>query len=201
MDLPANCFYNVSNAWYWNGNDAIVLAKGSVNDVSHATIVDVFGKVGEDPLGGWTNDPATGFTSSGYSWTENHTLKRKKTVLSGDTDPINSFDPSLEWDSIAQDSWDNLGAHECDCAGSSSVSEMSKGVVSYTLYPNPVKRGELASITSNTNIKNVIVTNILGEQVKSSNPIKTSSFSKGTYIIDIEFSNGSFSNNKLIIRD
>ena len=50
-------------------------------------------------------------------------------------------------------------------------------------------------------IKNVVVTNILGEQVKSSNPIKTSSLSKGTYIIDIEFSNGSFAKNKLIIHD
>ena len=48
LQLKADAFYcpdyNTSNAWYWNGNDAIVLAKGSVNDIPNAEIIDVFGK-------------------------------------------------------------------------------------------------------------------------------------------------------------
>ena len=189
--------YNISNAWYFNGNDAIVLARGSVSDIPNSIIVDVFGKVGEDPIGGWNDNAATGFTSSGYSWTENHTLIRKNTVLSGDVDPIDSFNPSLEWDSLAVDSWSNLGSHQCDCAGSTNIDEMHK--VYYNLYPNPVKQGEIVTLESNINIKNITLTNILGGKVSFHNSIITTNLTEGIYILDIEFINGEHSNSKLII--
>lgn len=190
--------YNISNAWYFNGNDAIVLARGSVNDITNSTIVDVFGKVGEDPLGGWNDNAATGFTSSGYSWTEDHTLIRKNTVLSGDIDPIDLFNPSLEWDSLAEDSWSNLGSHQCDCAGSTNIDEMNS--VSYALYPNPANQGEIVTVESNIIIKNITATNILGGQVSFHNSISTSNLADGIYILDIEFVNGKHSNSKLIIK-
>ena len=189
--------YNTSNAWYWNGNDAVVLAKGSVNEITNAVIVDVFGKVGEDPIGGWNDNASSGFTSSGYSWTEDHTLIRKNTVLSGDILPTDLFNTSLEWDSLAEDSWSNLGLHECDCAGSTAIDEMDK--LSYILYPNPAKKGQVVSVKSNVITKNIITTNILGEQVSFDNFINTSGLGKGIYIVDVEFANGRHSNSKLII--
>jgi hypothetical protein len=189
--------YNISNAWYWNGNDAIVLARGSVSEINNIIIVDVFGKVGEDPVGGWNDNAATGFTSSGYSWTEDHTLIRKNTVLSGDIDPIDLFNPSLEWDSLAEDSWSNLGSHQCDCAGSTTIDEKNK--VSYALYPNPANQGEIVTVQSNIIIKKITVTNILGDQVTFYNSINTSNLAEGIYILDIEFANGKHSNSKLII--
>ena len=190
--------YNTSNAWYWNGNDAIVLARGSVNEITSAEIVDVFGKVGEDPVGGWTDNAATGYTSSGYSWTEDHTLIREKTVLTGDIYPVDDFNPSLEWDSLAEDSWSNLGLHECNCAGSTTIDEIDK--LSYILYPNPAKKGQVVSVKSNVISKNIITTNILGEQVNFDNCINTSDLGKGIYIVDVEFANGRHSISKLIIK-
>ena len=191
--------YNVSNAWYWNGNDAIVLAKGSINEITNATIVDVFGRVGENPSSGaWTADTSSGFTQGAW-WTMNHTLIRKSDVLFGDTDPIDLFNPSSEWDSIPEDSWGDLGKHECDCANASSIGGIHN--ISYKIYPNPAKNGETVSIATHTNIENIIVTNMLGEQVKSYNSINTSGFASGSYIIDIEFSNGILAKEKLIIRD
>jgi hypothetical protein len=189
--------YNTSNAWYWNGNDAIVLARGSVTEITNAIIVDVFGKVGEDPIGGWNDNAASGFTSSGYSWTEDHTLIRKNTVLSGDIDPIDLFNASLEWDSLAEDSWNNLGSHQCDCAGSTNIDEMNK--VSYALYPNPAIQGEIVTVKSNIIIKKITATNILGSQVSFQNSINTSNLVEGIYILDIEFANGKHTNSKLII--
>ncbi|MEC9209008.1 MAG: T9SS type A sorting domain-containing protein [Bacteroidota bacterium] len=201
LQVKADAFYcpdyNTSNAWYWNGNDAIVLAKGSVSAISNAIIVDVFGKVGEDPIGGWTNIASSGFTSSGYSWTQDHTLIRKSTVLSGDTDPVDLFNAGLEWDSIPEDTWDNLGSHACDCAGSTAINDMDK--VSYTLYPNPVNQGASVTVKSNIIIKKIITTNILGEQVNFDNSINTNALAKGIYIVGVEFSNGMYSNSKLII--
>ena len=107
--------YNISNAFYFNGNDVIVLAKGLINDILNAEIVDVFGKVGEDPIGGWTDNAATGYTSSGYSWTTNHTLIRKYNIQNGDPNGLDLFNPSLEWDSLPMDSWGDLGMHNSIC--------------------------------------------------------------------------------------
>ena len=190
--------YNVSNAWYWNGNDAIVLAKGSINEITNATIIDVFGRVGEDPgSGAWTADTASGFTQGAW-WTMNHTLIRKSSVLVGDTDPIDLFNPSAEWDSIPEDSWGDLGVHECDCSNMSSIRDAQN--ISYKIYPNPVQQGDIVSIASLNSIKNVFITNILGEQSKSYNSINTSGLAIGSYIIHIEFINGSFAKEKIIVR-
>ena len=54
--------YNTSNAFYWNGNDAVMLAKGTLPASASANvtssvgfmIIDIFGKIGEDPGTAWT---------------------------------------------------------------------------------------------------------------------------------------------------
>ena len=59
LQVKADAFYcpeyNVSNAWYFNGNDAVVLAKGTTNDINNSVVVDIFGKIGEDPCVAWTS--------------------------------------------------------------------------------------------------------------------------------------------------
>ncbi len=115
--------YNVSNAFYFNGDDAVILYKGDLTglqgtDIINSTnipglaVVDVFGKVGEQPLnnqgqdsnptGGWsTAFPYAGGPSGGTVVTVDHSMIRKSTVLHGATNPIPSFfDPLLEWDTI-----------------------------------------------------------------------------------------------------
>ncbi len=85
-----------SGSLNFNGNDAIVLKKGSV-------IVDVIGQIGFDPGSEW---------GSGVQSTAENTLVRKSSVSSGDTNPNDIFDPSSEWDGYATDSFGNLGIHE-----------------------------------------------------------------------------------------
>ena len=175
---------------HMNGNDAMVLTK-------NGTVIDVIGRVGEDPASGaWTDDAASGFTM-GTWWTMQHTLIRKNTVLYGDNNGLDLFDPSAEWDSLVVGSWGNLGSHTCDCINTSSVNDSKK--ISYIIYPNPVNLGDAVSINTNLAVKNIIVTNILGESVRFSNTINTNNLSKGIYIVNIEFINGKFAENKLII--
>lgn len=111
--------YNVSNAWYWNGNDAILLGKGTLpssstsvinaNNVTGFAIVDVFGKIGENPAnetgtssgndGAWSSQfPYS--TGLGVLITKDHSMIRKSTILKGQTTNPSFFDPLLEWDSI-----------------------------------------------------------------------------------------------------
>ena len=68
--------------WDFNGDDAIVLKRG-------ATVLDVIGQVGFNPGTSW---------GSGSTTTQDHTLRRKRSVSTGDTNPSNAFDPAVEWD-------------------------------------------------------------------------------------------------------
>jgi len=86
-------------AWF-NGDDAVVLRKGTA-------IVDVIGQIGFDPGTEW----GTGLVS-----TQDNTLRRKATVCQGDTDGSNAFDPSVEWDGFATDTFAGLGSHTANCA-------------------------------------------------------------------------------------
>jgi predicted extracellular nuclease len=87
------------SGWF-NGDDAVVLRKGT-------TIIDVIGQVGIDPGTEW----GTGVTS-----TADNTLRRKPSIQAGD--PISdAFDPAVEWDGFATDTFDGLGAHVIDDDG------------------------------------------------------------------------------------
>jgi predicted extracellular nuclease len=90
-----------NGAGWFNGDDAVVLRKGTI-------VLDVIGQVGFDPGTEW----GTGLTS-----TENNTLRRKGTVCAGDTNTGDVFDPSIEWDGLATDTFDGLGTHPDPCGG------------------------------------------------------------------------------------
>ena len=177
---------------HMNGNDAMVLTK-------NGQIIDVIGKVGEDPASGaWTDDAASGFTMGSW-WTAQHTLIRKNTILYGDNNGIDLFDPSLEWDSLVIGSWNNLGVHTCDCIGTTVINDANS--ISYVVYPNPANIGETITVNTKEKIKNIEVINLLGEKVftEFSNKITTSSLAKGTYILKMNFSNSRVIENKIII--
>ena len=111
--------YNTSNAFYWNGNDAVMLAKGTLpasattlinaTNVPNFTIIDVFAKIGENPAnetgssagndGAWsTSFPYS--TGLGVLITKEHSMLRKAAIKKGVTSNPSFFDPLLEWDSI-----------------------------------------------------------------------------------------------------
>jgi predicted extracellular nuclease len=84
-----------NGAGWFNGDDAVVLRKGT-------TIVDAIGQIGVDPGSEW----GTGLTS-----TADNTLRRKAAITAGDTNGSDAFDPSTEWDGYATDASDGLGTH------------------------------------------------------------------------------------------
>ncbi len=86
-----------SAGWY-NGDDAVVLRKGT-------TIIDVIGQIGVDPGSEW---------GSGLASTADNTLRRKATIQAGDPNGNDDFDPALEWDGFATDTFDGLGWHTID---------------------------------------------------------------------------------------
>ena len=148
---------------HMNGNDAMVLTK-------NGTIIDVFGKVGEDPGICWTDNVASGCVSGtattgfnpGTWYTTGHTLIRKSTVLKGDDNGLDLFNPSLEWDTLPVGTWNNLGSHVCACITTTSIDE---NAISYVMYPNPANIGNTVTINANAKIESIDVVNILGKKV------------------------------------
>lgn len=111
--------YNTSNAFYWNGNDAVVLAKGTLPanaatvispaNVPGFALVDIFGKIGENPANSTGssagNDGAWATTfpynnGQGVLVTKDHSMLRKASIQKGVTTQVAFFDPMLEWDTI-----------------------------------------------------------------------------------------------------
>jgi predicted extracellular nuclease len=82
------------SGWF-NGDDAVVLRKGT-------TVLDSIGQVGFDPGSEW---------GAGLTSTADNTLRRQGTVQAGDTNPTDAFDPAVEWDGFATDTFDGLGSH------------------------------------------------------------------------------------------
>jgi predicted extracellular nuclease len=84
-----------NGAGWFNGDDAVSLRKGT-------TVVDSVGQVGTDPGAEW---------GSGLTSTMDNTLRRKLLIESGDTTISDAFDPAVEWDGFATDTFRGLGAH------------------------------------------------------------------------------------------
>lgn len=109
--------YNTSQAFYWNGDDAVALIKGTltsdpnqvVSTIQGIQVYDIFGKIGEQPTnvtgttspaGGWSTEfPYTGV--NGVIVSQDHSLIRKASIKVGVTSPLISFfNPLAEYDSI-----------------------------------------------------------------------------------------------------
>lgn len=200
--------YNMADQWapvypsplYMNGNDVMTLSK-------NGTIIDIIGKIGEDPGEAWTDDATAGFTDAngGAWWTKNHTLVRKASVKSGvKTSPI-LFNPAAEWDSLSINTWTNLGTHECDCSsgGPSSIEDKS---TSFVLYPNPATNMQTINVSANKAIKSFELINALGQKVNlnythsnSQAYIHTHNINSGIYSLTIIFEDNSIKNSSIVI--
>ncbi len=88
-----------NSASWFNGDDAVVLRKGTA-------VIDAIGQIGFDPGAEW---------GASLTSTADNTLRRNANVCTGDPDGSNVFDPSTEWVGFATDTFDGLGAHSANC--------------------------------------------------------------------------------------
>lgn len=190
--------YDVNNAMYFNGNDAVVFAR-----ISDNTNLDIFGVVGQDPgETGWEG------------MTQNHTLVRKPEVTSGHTN-IFSFDVAGEWngtpwqsDSLSStlDSvFINLGAHSCDC-GTTSIDDQAR-LSALSMYPNPVHSG-LVVLHSDRGIASVDVINLAGQVVAAevnlggnvTMSLDMGDRPQGVYMVKTVHADGHISTGRLVVQ-
>ena len=144
-------------------------------------MVDLIGKVGEDPGASWID-------SVGNFWTKDHTLIRKPFISQGVSMNPTFFDPTLEWDSLPANSFMNLGFHDCDCNITSNINELNNNL---EIYPNPTNGKKQVYISNDYVIKELLVIDQLGKVIsiqKADNTrtsIDISKYSSGLYFISI----------------
>ncbi len=195
-DTFVNPIYVQNNSpMYFNGDDAFVLAR------TNNTILDVIGKIGEDPGNGWwvPGDPNTAW------WTVDNTLIRKSTVQQGVLVNPDVFDPSMEWDSIPVNSFDSLGYHFCTC-GVVGVNEVAPSY-EFSLFPNPIAHGQFA-LKSSSAMLSFSVMNLDGKLIHSEK-LNNGTFNTnvtlpqaeaGMYMVEISFADGTKAYQKIIAR-
>ena len=192
LDFHCNGDYDANSTFYFNGDDAMTLEK-------NGNIIDIFGKVGEDPGSAWTDDATAGYTDAngGTWWTKRQTLIRKPTVKTGVTQNPLLFNPTAEYDSLPDATYTEMGSHNCDCITTSIINKD----VTYVMYPNPAPKGQNVVINSKSAISYIEIYNMLGEKIISEriSIISTEMLLKGSYLINIYFEDGKSVRNKLII--
>ena len=192
LDFHCNGDYDANSTFYFNGDDAMTLEKDG-------NIIDIFGKVGEDPGSAWTDDLTAGYTDAngGTWWTKRQTLIRKPSIKTGVTlNPI-LFNPTAEYDSLPDATYTEMGSHTCGCVTTSIINKD----ITYVIYPNPAPKGQNIIINSKSTISYIEIYNILGERIISERTsiISTEMLLKGSYLINIYFEDGKSARNKLII--
>ena len=167
----------------FNGDDALGLRK-------NGNAIDIFGKIGEDPGYAWTDDASAGFTDAngGDWWTRDHTLIRKANIKHGVTTSPILFDPTAEWDTLARNTFTELGTHSCDCFTPASVIVQVNDI---RLYPNPSTNNNILILQANQPLGNISLINMMGQTVRKLKSeqnivtINTQQLSSGTYFIQV----------------
>ena len=190
--------YNVNNAMYFNGNDAVSL------ELSTNVIIDLIGEIGVNPGDSWTMDITAGYTSAlgGRWWTKNHTLIRKETITSGVTSNPTPFIVATEWDSLSINTFDYLGTHPHPVSMDNAV-RVNKAYI----FPNPSASGEIY-IKATAIITSVELFNLIGQtNGLIMNPsklgdmtINTENYKSGIYAMKIIFDDNTTITKKIIIK-
>ncbi|MGB0427457.1 MAG: lamin tail domain-containing protein [Flavobacteriales bacterium] len=178
---------NHSNSpMYFNGNDALTLETVS------GDIIDIFGKVGEDPDNGWNNIDSMNYvagTSFWTAWTKDHTMLRKSSVLKGVTANPQYFNTGLEYDTLAENTFTELGAHDCEC---NNISVDSYNQIEASAYA----QAGLLVIQSEENLRSITLINALGQTVVyskaggSNHQLDCKTLPNGVYTVFIRAENG-----------
>ncbi len=164
-DLLADSTY--PGVFYFNGNDALTLAKGAV-------IVDIFGKIGQDPGKDWSWDstlvppycnPVGGQSSKDLTY--HFALTRKASVKHGVTTNPSYFNGLAEYDSTYYRGFKyttGFKHHACDCntAGITNVDDNNSLV---NVYPNPVDNN-VFFVNATEKITDVYVYDLVGKEMQ-----------------------------------
>jgi hypothetical protein len=197
--------YTVNKMMYFNGNDAVSLER-----FSNGAIVDMIGKIGQDPGYGWNDDEDAGFMQTEFwdpnHWTYNNTMVRKRSVKKGMENIPASFNPSVEWDTLGVNVFDSLRSHTCDC-NISNIQNPNSVQPLLVMYPNPVVN-QAITLQSSKTIGRVEIFNVIGQHILTVNydgsmakvQVDLRGMNSGLYIAKVSYTDNTSTTRKFQIR-
>jgi hypothetical protein len=192
--------YNVNNAMYFNGDDAVALIIGTTVANDGSNILDVVGVIGEDPGDAWA-------TPTGLWITRDRTLIRNSNIEKGSGAVVSASGDTLaysDWTSYAKNTFDVLdGQHDCAC-DPSFTNTQPINLVDFSVYPNPTNGA--FTIEAGERIERVEIYNMVGQMIYNNASFTTekaniviNNSNKGIHIVKIYFDNESIAIQKLLI--
>jgi Secretion system C-terminal sorting domain/Lamin Tail Domain len=176
-----NPVYATNRTFYFSGNDAMMLFKGTPDVTGFTNLVDMVGTY---------NDPSMNTSTNswkdwrGFSVSENVTLVRKREVKGG-TGMVAAARDTFKYsnwltfaNSNSSPSFQNLGSHTCDCDPAPPVSSRRtcNGTIivgsaeiapaTFRIYPNPSQSGNV-TLEADGDIENVQVIDLMGRVVEN----------------------------------
>lgn len=204
----------------FNGDDALSLQKANGNSWLN---IDIFACIGERPsnsqgtfipTAAWTDIAPYSSMPAGYDgsvpyffryWTQDQTMKRKPGIQTGvkiNPEP-ETFNPSVEWDTIGFNMFDSLGFHTCDCLllGIQNVNDDHE----LRVYPSPAN--STVRIDAEENLESVSIFTLSGELIRvvslakgqHSIVLNTDELMSGIYLLHVGFGANSRAIRKLSV--
>ncbi len=198
--------YNVNNAMYFNGNDAVVLVKGSTVNGDGSNLIDVVGVIGDPAMASnqsWVD-------ASGGFLTRDRTLERKSNIQMGTgivADALQDTFAYVQYNVWGKNNFYGLGDHDCECDPDFMSSNVNLNQIQFNIYPNPTS--EELWIEAEENIERIEIYNLLGERVitriigtdaSNKTNILVGELDHGMYVISLFFDNDFQSTQKFIKR-
>ncbi len=203
-DLFLSPIYTVSYSMSFNGDDAVSLDKYNP-ETDKWMPVDIIGKIGEQPKPAWSNKPP--YTGTGTWYTQDKTLIRKDSVVTGIKKNPSIFNPEVEWELNPRDMFDSLGFHYCLCGWPANIKEIKS--IEVSLYPNPAQ--DKTSAFLGFKLASVRVLDAKGMEVEIESTINndglkdyfvweanTSSISAGIYLVQFLGTKGEYATARLM---
>lgn len=192
----------------FNGDDALSLQKSNGGTWIN---IDIFACIGErpsnsqgtfSPTAAWTDLAPYSSIPAGYDgsvpyffryWTQDQTMKRKPGIQTGvkiNPEP-ETFNPSVEWDTIGFNMFDSLGFHTCDCQ-ILGIQNANNGR-ELRVFPSPA--ASTVRVEADEQIESISIFNVSGDLIRvysipkglHTTVINTDELSSGIYFIHVEF--------------
>ncbi len=193
--------YNVNNAMYYNGNDAVAIIEGTTVNADGSNILDVVGVIGVNPGTSWVD-------KAGKDLTKDRTLQRKDFIKKGVGALItpDTF-AYVNWRVRGKDTFTGLRSHSCQCDPNWVNSSSVVGEIPFAIYPNPSQANGTIAIEATETIESVQFFNLLGQLIATQNisnadskvQIELPNVQRGMYLLQVNFSNHQTSARKIII--
>ncbi len=221
-DVFMNPDYDTNRTMYFNGNDAMVLIKGTEVANDGSNILDVIGVIGEDPTSSIMEDAWV--SEDGWWLTKNSTLVRKPEITSGRnaiTDVVFAQGGTFtgeEWFDNFNNDFQYLQAHKsvcnpnddmnwnlysCSSGFASNTEEVNQ--VAFNFYPNPNTTG-LLHIQGEKPVMSYSIMSQIGQIVQRGNfdfanelvDIDVSTLNSGMYFLSLQFESQEISTKVLV---